>query len=385
MKIKNQILTLACLATIFVLLMSGCSQEEGIEIPTTKEYVGSQECALCHKAVYDEFVKSGHPYKIMKVTDGKQPNIPFLPTIQLPDGYTWNNISYTIGGFGWKMRFIDKSGYVVTQVPGSQFNVGNNSRSVYGSSVANGTEKYTCGGCHTTGWKSIADGGIPQDGLAGMGGEFFAGGIHCEACHGQGNIHLVTKSKADMVVDRTNALCAKCHERRWEAKDKKQQVSGGWEMHRNQIEQLSTNKHNELTCVGCHNPHASTTKDAQAHGEGIKKKCTGCHTNTTKYASTMHYGATCVNCHMPKTVKNAISVNKYIGDAPNHNFKINTSATAEYLTKDANNVSWANADKKGSTLDFACYQCHKDEAGVGGPNSIKTRAQLAAKAVTFHK
>ena len=36
------------------------------------------------------------------------------------------------------------------------------------------------------------------------------------------------------------------------------------------------------------------------------------------------------------------------------------------------------------TLDFVCYQCHTDENGVGGNNSMKTMAELSAKAVGIH-
>jgi predicted CXXCH cytochrome family protein len=376
-----------------VLMINACAKDE-VELPDHLEYVGSEQCASCHKDIHANFMESGHPYKVMKVVNGQAPTIPFMPTPVLPDGYTWNDISYTVGGFGWKMRFVDKNGYMITQVAGSQWNPANNSKSIYNGSIPNGTEKYTCGKCHTTGWKSVAEGGQKQDNLPGMDGEFFAGGVHCEACHGQGNVHVFGQQKKlnipsnlDVKTDKSNDLCANCHYRRWDKGDLKQQVSGGWEMHRNQIEQLATNKHNALTCNGCHDPHASTTKDALAKGHGVKpdKTCSSCHTNTTKYAATMHYGATCASCHMPKTVRNAISTNKYMGDAPNHNFKINTSATDTYLTADANGVLWANIDKKGSTLDFSCYSCHKDESGVGGTKSIKTRAELSAKAVTFHK
>ncbi|MBA4408348.1 MAG: hypothetical protein C0397_02860 [Odoribacter sp.] len=391
---KKSILILTFLFIVALIGLNSCQKDEDpIALPTTKALVGSDKCATCHKPIYDVFVESGHPYKVMKVVNGKQPAIPFMPTAIVPDGYTWNDITYTIGGFGWKMRFIDKNGFNITQVPGSQWNPGNNSRSVYNSTIPSGTEKYTCGNCHTTGWKSVKDGGKPQDGLPGMDGEFFVGGIHCEACHGEGNVHVAAQtakvsvpSGLNVAVDKTTALCAKCHERRFATHDLKQQTSGGWEMHRSQVEQLSTNKHNTLTCIGCHDPHASTTKDELAKGNGIKtdKTCTKCHT-TSKFTTNMHYGATCVQCHMPQTVKNGISYTKYKGDAPNHNFKINTSATATYLTPDASNVVWANADKKGSTLDFVCYQCHKDADNVGGTNSMKSRAELATKAVTFHK
>jgi len=383
---------IAVLSLFLIVLVSSCT--DPVILPSEKAYIGTENCKVCHDVIHENFMESGHPYKITKITNGQAPAIPFMPAPILPTGYTWNDISYTIGGFGWKLRFIDKNGYIITQIPGSQWNPTNNSQSVYNSSVPNGTEKYTCGYCHTTGWKSIADGGKPQDGLAGMDGEFFAGGVHCEACHGQGNVHaeahkaeVSVPAGMDITTSRSNDLCAKCHYRRWNKGDLKQQTSGGWEMHRNQIEQLSASSHNSLTCVGCHDPHASTTKNSVAKGEGIKldKTCVSCHKNTAKYSTTMHYDATCITCHMPRTVKNGISIHKFKGDAPNHNFKINTSETATYLTKDANDVLWANADKLGTTLDFVCYQCHKDDNGDGGTYSTKNRAQLTTKALTFHK
>ncbi len=386
MKENKLIFQLVAIALILVLGISSCTKEDddGVVIPTEKAYAGSESCQKCHANHYATFMESGHPYKLQKVINGAQPTIPFAPTILTPAGYTWNDISYIIGGYGWKARFIDKNGYNITQVAGSQFNPGNLTQSVYNSATTIGTEKYTCGSCHTTGWKSIANGGTPQDGLSGMGGSFYKGGIHCEQCHGMGNVHAITKLKADITVTNTTALCAQCHYRRFASspQDYKQQTSGGWEMHRSQVEQLKTNKHNAtMTCNSCHNVHASTIKNKVAKGEGIIKTCTACHTTIN---ANVHMGATCIDCHMPHTVKNGISYNKYMGDARNHNFKINTSATATYLTTDASGT-WANADGKGSTLDFACYSCHKDAAGIGGANSAKTMQELATKAVTFHK
>jgi predicted CXXCH cytochrome family protein len=362
-------------------LQSCKDDDDDIVVPSELAFAGSEACKSCHTGIHETFMESGHPYKLQKVS-GVQPAIPFSPTIPTPEGYTWGNISYIIGGFGWKARFIDNNGFVITQVPGSQYNPANNTQSVYNAAIPNGTEKYTCGRCHTTGYKSLADGGTPQDGLPGMDGSFFKGGVQCEQCHGMGNIHVVTKKKSDIKLDNTTEACSQCHQRRKLTSDFKQQVSGGWEMHRSQVEQLMTNKHNlTLTCNSCHDVHSSTVKDAQAKGNGIKKTCTSCHPNVN---TAVHMNATCIDCHMPKTAKNGISYNKYKGDAPNHNFKINTSATATYLQTDATGT-WANLDGKGSTLDFACYNCHKDPDGVGGTYSTKTMQELATKAVTFHK
>ncbi|MDP1623644.1 MAG: cytochrome c3 family protein [Bacteroidales bacterium] len=381
---KNLFLLLCALPAILLIFgLPGCTKDDGddVIVPTVKAFAGTESCKSCHSGIHSSYMESGHPYKLQKVS-GAQPTIPFAPTILTPTGYTWNDLSYIIGGYGWKARFIDKNGYVITQVAGSQFNPGNLTQTIYNSAIPNGTEKYTCGRCHTTGWKSIADGGTPQDGLPGMDGNFFAGGVQCEQCHGMGNIHAVTKKKSDITLDKTTEACSQCHQRRKLNGDVKQQVSNGWEMHRSQVEQLLTNKHNlTLTCNSCHEVHSSTVKDDLAKGNGISKTCVSCH-NTIN--ANVHNGATCIDCHMSKTVKNAISFNKYKGDAPNHNFKINTSATATYLTTDGSGT-WANLDGKGTTLDFACYSCHQDTAGVGGIYSKKTMQELATKAITFHK
>jgi hypothetical protein len=389
------------LALSFVLVVSCKDDDDSIidpvvdvVVPATLDYVGSEKCSECHADHYSRFAESGHPYKIAKVS-GKKPNIPYFGNFTEPtppDGYTWNDITYTIGGYGWKMRFIDKNGYVITgNVVGTQWNPENNTRTQYNSSVPNGTEKYTCGNCHTTGWKSKADGGVPQDGLPGMDGQFKYGGVHCEQCHGMGNKHVVTKSKQDIKITRGANSCTPCHYRRNLITDDtkmNQQTSGGWEMHRNQFEQINTNKHAALSCNACHDPHSGVRHDAKAKGMGIKKSCQECHTGP-KYAERMHYSATCIDCHMPKTVKNGINKNKYEGDAPNHNFKINIDPAAKYFTTPTSGPGagtlWANHDKKGSTLDFACYKCHKDVDGVGGTGSWRTMTELSVKAASFHK
>ena len=394
---KNIIKNLLKLSLILLLMFAvSCKDDEEIIdpvvdviVPTTLDFVGSQKCGECHKDHYDRFAESGHPYKIVKVS-GAKPNIPYygnFTTPTPPDGYTWNDISYTIGGYGWKMRFIDKNGFVITgNVVGTQWNPENNTRSQYNSTIPNGTEKYTCGNCHTTGWVSKANGGVPQDNLPGMDGQFKYGGVHCEQCHGMGNKHAVTKSKQDIKIVTGANSCTPCHWRRFAATadNMKQQTSGGWEMHRNQFEQVNTNKHAALSCNACHDPHSSTKHDTKAKGMGVKKACATCHTGP-KYAERMHYSATCIDCHMGKTVKNAINKNKYEGDAPNHNFKINIDPAASYFTKDGAGVTWANQDKKGTTLDFACYKCHKDVDNVGGIHSWRTMTELSVKAATFHK
>ena len=179
------------------------------EIPDG-EFIGSENCGVCHTVQYASFVQTGHPYKLNKVEGNVAPVYPFtnlnglLQRITDDDGaigdpkagtdntlgtpVTWDDVSYVIGGYFWKARLVDQSGAVVT---GSsvQYNFQTDGMSGYHD---NETDKpYNCGNCHTTGWRHQDDvlNDNRQDGLANMHGTFFEGGVHCEACHGAGSAH----------------------------------------------------------------------------------------------------------------------------------------------------------------------------------------------------
>ncbi|MFQ5903825.1 MAG: hypothetical protein ACE5JO_09050, partial [Candidatus Binatia bacterium] len=73
-----------------------------------KGYVGPQKCAQCHLAIYDGYRATGHPYKLRPVEEARLAGLP------VPEGYTWDDISYVIGGFRWKSRYVGKDGYIIT-------------------------------------------------------------------------------------------------------------------------------------------------------------------------------------------------------------------------------------------------------------------------------
>ena len=54
-----------------------------------------------------------------KVVDGKAPTYPNSKVPKPPEGFAWEDISYVIGGFGWKALFTDKDGYIITGPPGA--------------------------------------------------------------------------------------------------------------------------------------------------------------------------------------------------------------------------------------------------------------------------
>ena len=67
-------------------------------------YVGDTTCGGCHKDIYDTYIKSGHPWIMNKIENGKAPEFPFRKLSSLPEGYKWEDISYVIGGYWWKAR-----------------------------------------------------------------------------------------------------------------------------------------------------------------------------------------------------------------------------------------------------------------------------------------
>ena len=76
------------------------------------QFVGSQVCAECHQDYYDRFIQSGHPWIMNPVVDGQAPNIPGGNVTEPPEGLTWDDISYVIGGYNWKALFVNQDGYL---------------------------------------------------------------------------------------------------------------------------------------------------------------------------------------------------------------------------------------------------------------------------------
>ncbi len=210
---------------------------------TGTEYVGSAVCSGCHTDIYDTFIQSGHPWKLNPVVDGQPPDYPFTGLPELPEGYSWDDISYVIGGYNWKARFIDQDGYIITDEPGAtgneeylnQYNFANPIIGTEAEWVTyhSGEENlpYDCGSCHTTGYSPTGN----QDDLPGLVGTWAEPGITCEECHGPGGLHMQNPQGVQMLIDRDAEQCGKCHSRE---EIESVNASEGFIRHHEQYEEL---------------------------------------------------------------------------------------------------------------------------------------------------
>ncbi len=353
------------------------------------EYVKSETCAQCHSDIYEVFMLSGHPYKLNKVVDGQPPTYPFTEVSELPEGYTWDDISYVIGGYNWKYRLIDLEGFIITGPPGTrgdeaaaegflgQFNfanpvVGNEAGWV---AYSQGQEKpYNCGTCHTTGYSSWPP-DAHQDDLPGLVGTWSEGGIQCERCHGPGSLHAANPHGVAMKVDRSSDLCGECHER---GAQESVNASGGFIKHHEQYEELFQSKHITIDCVVCHDPHAGVValRNAEEGTPTTRTQCENCHFNQAKYQdSPVHMElVTCIDCHMPRVTKSAVgNAEMFTGDIRTHLMAIDATQIGQFNEDGSEALSQLG-------LDFACRSCHVD----GGMASVKTDEELIDKAWGYH-
>ena len=327
-----------------------------------QEYVGHDTCQPCHSAIYDDYTDSGHPYKLNKV-DGGPPEYPFSEVPSPPEGYTWDDITYVIGGYFWKARFVDTEGYIITGDE-VQFNLATGDWSSYHADEDPGTKPYNCGKCHTTGWQTTEEnGGARQDGLEGMAGTFAAGGVQCEGCHGPGSAHADSPSDENISVDTSKELCGRCHTR---DSERRIATSGGLIKHHEQYDELVNSPHRFMDCLTCHDPHKSVVYDLG--GRLDEPTCTTCHSDRAVLVSSMA-DHDCETCHMPLAAKSAVKSLEFavdddtgaLGDIHSHIFKLNADPGAEMFTDGGKFVQLDDEGDAILRVEFACIGCHNGD------------------------
>ncbi len=328
--------------------------------PTGAEYVGDQLCSGCHNDISQSYLKSGHPWSLSTITDGKSPAYPFTQITSLPQGYTLKDISYIIGGYFWKAIFINAQGYIITDAPGStgdptflnQYNLGNSALGLntsWASFHSGETDlSFTCGSCHTTGYSN----GGNQDDLPGVMGTWAQPGVRCERCHGPGSLHANNPKGVRMLVERDSGLCRECHEY---VSTANLEVKNGFIQHSDQYGDLSQSKHQLLDCLTCHDPHSGVVQLRLEGQQTTNLLCQDCHWQEAQFQNNpthMALNISCTDCHMPRLIESG-SANAlgFMGDMRTH-----------VVTIDPRKISQFNEDGSLASgqisLDYACRHCH---------------------------
>jgi hypothetical protein len=361
--------------------LAGQPGPKGEVASSAASYVGAEICSACHIDIYEMYVQSGHAWKLNPVVDGQAPDYPFTSVPNPPDGYTWDDILYVIGGYNWKARFVNKEGYIITDAPGStgnasylnQYNLANQMLGKNADWVTynSGTENlpYDCGACHTTGYNPSGN----QDDLPGLIGTWAEPGIKCEACHGPGSLHASNPQGYSMQIDRDAEACGECHIRgEIEAVDAKD----GFIQHHEQYEELFQSKHITLDCVVCHDPHSGVVQLREAGEQTVRTRCENCHFEQAKFQNNVSHkalGLSCLECHMPRITMSAWGVpEKFTGDIRTHIMAIDPLQIGQFSEDGATALSQIG-------LDFACRHCHG--AGLGAE---RTDEELINAAVDYH-
>lgn len=377
----NRLGVLICASVLIIILLAACSPAQGPEGPVgpagpagpvgppgpagdpataAQSYIGADQCGSCHEDIYRTFVLSGHPYKLTKIENGEPPAFPYDSetggVTEPPEGYTWADISYVIGGFGWKARFIDQAGYIITGDADSttQYNFANETLDMDAEWVAYHAGEqlpYDCGSCHTTGYNPDGH----QDDLEGIIGTWAFEGVQCEECHGPGSRHAEDPYGVQMTIDRSSQLCGECHIRDNTAII---DAADGFTKHHEQYEELFSSKHFAISCVTCHDPHASAVyADEELNpSQGIRQVCAACHWQNEFNNNSKHSGLDCVDCHMPPMAMSAVSdLELFRADIRSHLYAINTNPDAPQFSEDG------SVTMPYITLDYACRQCHNGE------------------------
>ena len=210
----------------------------------------------------------------------------------------------------------------------------------------------------------------------------------CEVCHGPGHKHAAVgpkelrklkKKKKDLfiVVNKKSEACGECHKK---TDDKSvAMVSDVLIAGQQQYTEMLYNKKAKLkmTCVMCHDVHASTSTD-----EGIKRECLDCHKG--KYKVEIKIAAmadlSCEDCHMPYADKlnKEEKIGDYVkGDSRSHVFGI--TADGDYAINEGGKAAINDDGFVRLTVEQTCYACHKT-----GKAQDMNRDELLAAAAKMH-
>lgn len=348
-------------------------------------YVGSARCQECHEEHYADWKETLHTKMVQPaISDG--PNKTVVADFDQASPhrtFELEDVKEVIGS-RWKQRYIGEIDGREVVLP-AQWSVRDQVWGKYGGSSdwwypyhsdwKQRSMFQLCDGCHSTGADHYTQSFVERN-------------VGCESCHGPGKDHS-DEPLLDNIVnparlsrDRSIDICLSCH-----LSGKPPGTDYGWPVgyepgmdladfwdgsqpragvqtaefwhngtaHKNRVQGntflQSEMYHAGLQCSTCHNPHGSRHRSMTIKSADDNALCLMCHGpekdhgpfEKTLSEHTHHEanstGSLCVECHMPKTGKNAVP-----GESRNHTFDfISPAETIEY------------------GLPNSCNGCHADE------------------------
>lgn len=246
------------------------------------EYAGSETCKACHEEIFNNLQKTPH--------------------FAIETGARWH----------WKERSCESC-----HGPGSK-----HADSASPDDIKNpaketaGEVDRTCLNCHlnqNTPVGRIATGHAKDE----------VGCTRCHSIHGEGGAQLVTRNRAEI-----NANCASCHVTAWAAFNRP---------YRHRLPEGA------MSCVDCHNPHASFQFDVVRRSFGNEPGCLQCHSDkrgpfvyehpvqrmegctachephgsvNPRMLIRQQVDLVCLECHANLPIPQTISKNPYVGGVP---------------------------------------------------------------------
>lgn len=373
LSISGSILGLAILLVLFT--PAGVVSENPDSL--VPEYIGSEACKECHASpelsgsgfnIWEEAGKEAHQFALSLPNPAFPQGTNDTPLMPPPDGSTWDDIAYVMGGFGWKATYIRKDGSQVTGASNAQYNLETGEWTAYhpGENLDFDVE---CARCHTTGPTPLGSWtGNEEDSL----GTFREIGVRCEGCHGPSSLHATrafttAEGETDVLHDR----CGDCHNNG--GRESPIPVFDGFVANHAQYQEMEASRHGQVsffTCTTCHEPHVSLQYSELIgktfNGKQItpfRKECIDCHPNRE---SSHPAPVQCVDCHMAPASKSAVSI-EYAnggarGDISSHIWRINAAAVPRdsMFTSEGTFLKPDASGRPAITLDFACLGCHTD-------------------------
>lgn len=366
-----RIIGFVSLFAIFVIAMilAACGADTGIDMEALlsrpKEFVGSDNCKMCHLEHYDSWRMTQHSRMMgdaqknrdVIIADFDEQHIRkelalLGDALKVPADKIYvpaiEEILYT-NGSQWKQNYIVKKNGTLYVAP-VQYNVDTHTWVSYNEDKWD-EEPWLlkCGGCHATGVDLEK-------------GTFVEPGVSCEACHGKGSHHAVLPktavfekrltiiNPAKLTMGIAVQICGSCHNRGIATKVKDAAWPVGYSPgksleiyyrstsfaagdvkhvyanefskgHHQQYIDWSQSIHAKegVTCTSCHYVHqlGMPPTRSQTRSSG-SQQCFECHVLLNKAgAHAIHSFANCIGCHMPRIAKSAES-----GDIHSHVFKV---------------------------------------------------------------